>query len=117
MSTTNYLGMTRLEAGLFQPEVRVNQALDVLDALVGPKARVYHNTTQSIANNTNVALAFNSERFDTDTIHDLSTNNSRLTCRTAGTYLLLGHFGTAANATGRRVIAIRLTGSTYIACL
>lgn len=80
-----------------------------------PAARVYHNAAQSIANATFTALAFNTERFDNDTIHDTSTNNSRLTCKTAGKYLIIGNITYAANATGVRNADIRLNGTNYIA--
>ena len=82
-----------------------------------PSARAYHNAAQSIANATNVALAFNSERFDTDTIHDTATNNSRLTCKTAGKYLVNANVSFAANATGFRQLTIVLNGVTEIAAL
>ncbi len=53
-------------------------------------ARVYHSANQEIASGGSIVLAFDSERWDTDNIHDPITNNSRLTCRTAGKYLLTG---------------------------
>lgn len=117
MSTTVYLGITKLDQGLKYPEVVVNAALDALDAAVGspPRARVYHNANQSIANNTLTALNFNSERFDTDVIHDTSTNNNRLTCKTAGTYLIILNALFDVHATGWRLFSIRLNGSTTIA--
>lgn len=80
-----------------------------------PSARVYHSVSQSIPNATVTVLAFNSERFDTDGIHDTVTNNSRLTCKTAGKYLIIGNIHFAANATGARAIHIRLNGATFIA--
>ena len=80
-------------------------------------ARVYHNTTQSISDVTVTALSFNSERDDTDTIHDTSSNTSRLTCKTAGIYLVKGLCGFAANATGLRAGFIRLNGSTDLDAL
>lgn len=51
-----------------------------------PMARVTHNADQSITTNTETTVAFNTETFDTDVIHDTVTNNSRLTCKTAGVY-------------------------------
>lgn len=51
-------------------------------------ARVYHDADQSIPGVTPTTLAFNSERYDTDAIHDPATNNSRLTCKTAGKYVI-----------------------------
>jgi len=82
-------------------------------------ARVFHNAAQSITNNTATALAFNSERYDQEnntasTIHDTVTNNSRLTCRTAGVYEIKGCIEFAGNSTGDRAISIRLNGTTVI---
>lgn len=80
-----------------------------------PTCRVYHNATQSVANATNVALAFNSEREDTDTMHDTVTTNTRITIKTAGRYVVIGHAGFAANATGKRTLLIRKNGSVNLA--
>lgn len=78
-------------------------------------AHAYHSANQSLTNNTLTALALNSERWDTDVIHDNTTNNSRLTCKTAGKYLIEGEVEYASHATGRRIAAIRLGGATYLA--
>ncbi len=78
-------------------------------------ARVHHNTSQSIPNSFQTILAFNRERFDTDSIHDNVTNNSRLTCKTAGKYIIVGNVQYSANATGIRQVNIRYNGSTIIA--
>ncbi len=51
-----------------------------------PGCSVYHSANQSINNNTDVVLAFNSEAYDDDTMHDNATNNSRITIRTPGRY-------------------------------
>lgn len=51
-----------------------------------PACRVYHSVNQSAGDGSFVTLAFNSERFDTDTMHDTVTNNSRITFNTAGLY-------------------------------
>ena len=78
-------------------------------------ARVYHNAAQTIANNTGTTLAFNSERYDTDVIHDTTTNNSRLTCKTAGKYLITVNLWWASSAVGDRSLCIKLNGTTHIA--
>jgi hypothetical protein len=81
-----------------------------------PAARVYHDASQSVANNTDVALAFNQERFDTNGIHDTATNNSRLTCQTAGIYAISASIEfNAFGGTGRGSISIRLNGTTTLA--
>lgn len=78
-------------------------------------ARVYRSTDQTLTTATLTPIAFDSERFDTDSIHDNSTNNSRLTCKTAGVYVISGTVRFATNATGNRRLLIRLNGTTYIA--
>ena len=77
-------------------------------------ARVYYDSTQSIADDSATALAFNNELFDTDSIHDNSTNNSRLTANTAGVYHVWGNVRFAANATGDRQIFFRVDGSDIV---
>jgi hypothetical protein len=73
-------------AAMLNQDVRDN-----VSSLANPPAcRVYHNTTQSIGDATEVTVAFNAERFDTNTMHDTATNNSRITFNTAGLYVV--HF-------------------------
>lgn len=119
MSTTTNLGITKLEVGQAQKEATINEAFDTFDAVFGAivGARVYHNANQSISNTTITALAFNSERFDTDTTHDTSSNNSRLTCKTAGKYQITGQVRWASNATGIRLVFLRVNGSDSIAAV
>lgn len=71
-----------------------------------PACRVYHNTNQSINDSTWTALVLNAERFDTDTMHDTSTNNSRITINTAGVYQITGNVEFAAKSTNVRLLAI-----------
>lgn len=80
-----------------------------------PSAHVYHSANQSINNSATTTLAFNSERFDTDTMHDTVTDNSRLTCRTAGVYLITVSVEWAASAGGTiRLISLLLNGTTNL---
>ena len=75
-----------------------------------PRALAYHNTTQSISTATETIMACNSEEYDSDTMHDPSTNNERLTASTAGTYLLNGACAFASGYTGRFFIYLKSTG-------
>ncbi len=77
-------------------------------------ARVYHNVAQTIPDSVETILAFNSARYDTDTIHDNVTNNSRLTCKTAGIYLIIGQVQFDPNATGFRQLSVKLNGATLL---
>lgn len=78
-------------------------------------ARVYNSTDVSIPDSTFTAVAFDSERFDTDTYHSTGSNTSRLTAPVLGKYSISGHIRFAANATGQRIVRIQLNGSTTIA--
>lgn len=60
-------------------------------------------------------MTFDTESFDTDTIHDNSSNTSRLTCKTAGKYVILGQVEFAASALGIRIAQIRKNGTTVLA--
>lgn len=73
-----------------------------------PAAHVSHSATQSLTNATNTTLAFNGESFDTDTMHDNTTNNSRLTINTTGRYMYGADITFASNATGSRHVWVNL---------
>lgn len=53
-----------------------------------PSCRVFHNTTQSMADNVETAVVFNSERWDTNGMHDTVSLTNRITIQTSGLYLL-----------------------------
>jgi hypothetical protein len=86
-------------------------------AIAGPCARVFHSANQSTTSGVFLSVAFDSERFDTDTIHDTVTNNTRLTCKTAGKYLITASIEIAFNATGTRIATLRLNGVTPLASM
>ena len=71
----------------------------------------YNDVDISVADSTTTTIALNAEAYDTDTMHDPSTNNSRVKATTAGTYQILGSIAWASNATGRRLIYLRYNGS------
>lgn len=78
-------------------------------------ARVYKDADQSINSGSWTAIQFNQERWDTDTIHDNVTNNTRLTCTTAGVYVITGSVSMQSNAAALKGIRIILNGATVIA--
>lgn len=93
----------------------------VLSAHLMPAVRVWHNTTQGVANASFAVLGANAEDFDTaaganDTQHDIATNNSRLTCRYAGIYQITanGQFAVAAGGTLRQ-LRLMLNNTTEVA--
>jgi hypothetical protein len=82
-----------------------------------PCCRVYDTTgTQTTANNTVTAVNFNSERYDTDTMHSTASLTSRITFTTAGVYLVTGHLELTADTDFTEfLLGIRLNGTTSIA--
>lgn len=90
-------------------------ALDLNRLWNPPSCRVYNNAAISTTSGTPQALTFNTERFDTDAMHDIVTNTGRITINTPGQYHLYAAIDFAANATGYRQAYIRLNGTTPIA--
>ena len=74
-------------------------------------AKVSHSEAESIATATWTALSANTEEYDTDAMHDTVTNNSRLTCKTAGKYWTWGEVVFAADGTGDRAAAFDVNGA------
>jgi hypothetical protein len=113
---TNYVKQTWTDGSSALSAARMGLIENgVFDAHFQPTARVTHSANQSITTATLTALAFDTERFDTDTIHDTVTNNSRLTCKTAGKYQIIGGIRWGLSSAGTvRIVSIRLNGTTEI---
>lgn len=91
-------------------------ATQFIDSPTQPRCVAYHNTTQSLADATLVALLFNSEDVDTATMHDTGSNTSRVTVPTGGDgfYLIVGKWSMAssgASLTTMRAV-IKKNGTT-----
>jgi hypothetical protein len=74
-----------------------------------PRAMVYASAaTNTLAVSTFADIAFDAEEYDTDSIHSVTVNNSRLTINTPGNYLITGsaNFGNNSGGTARN---LRLT--------
>ena len=77
--------------------------------------RVTNSVAQSIANGTRTTVGFDTESFDTDGFHSVSSNNGRMTIPSgkAGKYLVTAGVTFATNATGAREIYLFKNGSFY----
>jgi hypothetical protein len=84
--------------------------IDPVEEPMNISCQVTHNANQSIPSATGTILAFNTENWDTDNMHDTATNNSRIYCTKAGKYLVIGAATFAVNATGIRVGWLRKNG-------
>jgi hypothetical protein len=70
-------------------------------------ARVTRTTDKTISTSTWTVIDWDSEDFDTDSLHDTVTNNSRILCNLTGKYRISFRIAWAANATGFRFAAVR----------
>ena len=64
-------------------------ATNVSNLIVPPGVKANQSSLQSLTTSGTVVLAFDgSDTFDTDSMHDPATNNTRLTFNTAGVYVV-----------------------------
>ena len=81
-----------------------------------PTCAVYNSAAISIPNAALTVVTFNSERFDTDTMHSTVSNTDRLTATTAGKYRIEANLSFALSAAGAvRQARLRINGVTEIA--
>lgn len=111
-----YSAPPNFTTGQIVTEANLDTLSDDITFLAGPpRCRVYNSAAISVANATDQALTFNSERYDTDTMHSTAVNTSRITFTTAGLYAVGATLQWASNATGYRETIIMLGGTTFIA--
>lgn len=85
-------------------------------AVARPACSAYHSTEQAVANNTPTPMALNSESWDTATMHDVSTNNSRIYLTAGYRYHIEGwvQWYGASTGSGLREAYARKNGSTEL---
>ena len=77
--------------------------------------RLGKTANQGIPHNTNTIVSWDSEAYDTDSMHDLVTNNSRITFNAAGHYDITAQIGYVSKFAGTRLVEVLLNGTTVIA--
>jgi hypothetical protein len=81
-----------------------------------PAVLTTRQSNLNIATGTETSVAFNAaDIYDTDTMHDPVTNNTRLTCNTAGVFFITGTIQFAPAATGQRHARVFLNATTELA--
>jgi hypothetical protein len=99
------------DAGIAKSKISTGGTWALADLPQPPSCYAYNNANQSIANAAWTTLAFNSEKFDTDGMHDLVTNNHRLTCVTTGKYIACAGLKFFGNAAGVRILSLNVNGA------
>lgn len=103
---------TKVTAAILNTELAGN--LNALAA--GPYCNVWASaaTTMTSAAPTTYAIAFDTEIADTDTMHDTSTNTSRITAKTAGLYQFNAGFGIVAQAAATRIVGMFMVNGSAV---
>ena len=89
-----------------------NQKIQLVNLKEDVGARVIRTSTQMVDTATWTDISFDTESWDTDSLHDPSSNPERLTAPYDGKYLVSGAIQWPANATGGRYIELRVNGTS-----
>jgi hypothetical protein len=73
--------------------------------------RAYNSAVETIGNASVTLITFDSESWDTDTMHDTSTNPGRITCKIAGKYIVTATVGWAVGGGALRMIQLKKNAS------
>lgn len=89
-----------------------NQVADLVNLQRNPPGcRARATAVQSLTAGVETPILLPAEDFDTDTMHDLTTNTSRLTIKTAGVYVVAGFLGFDGGPSGQRQAFIKKNGT------
>lgn len=109
--------------GLGGTDQTIKASHDRLDAIMGagkssvPMCRVSKSSANNVADSTATTIGFGTEGYDTDTMHDNSTNPSRITFTTAGKYHVGAMVKWETAAGGTRLVSIVLGGASTLAAV
>lgn len=78
---------------------------------VPPMCRVKRTSGQTVNDASPTIATFDAEDFDTDEMHDNSTNNSRVTIKTAGVYLIMASAAYTAGVSDDASMSLLKNGS------
>ena len=82
--------------------------------LVEVNCKVTKSAVQSLAKDVPTIITWNTEDYDTNTMHNNVTDNSRITIKTAGKYLIVIQAEWGNNDQGNRILELLKNGTTVI---
>lgn len=86
-----------------------------INADEGAAARVYKTTDFAVPSATFLPVPFDGEVYDTDNLHSLTGDTTRLTAPVTGVYAISGHVNWASSATGDRWLLLQVNGGPDLA--
>jgi hypothetical protein len=108
--TANLVWAGPTSGGAAAPTFR---SLVIADESCQVSCRVTHSTTQTLTTAVPAMLSFDTETWDSGTLHSTSSNTSRITAVVAGRYHVSGSCAFAASAAGWRMLRIKKNATTY----
>jgi hypothetical protein len=87
-------------------------AVEAIDSAL-KRVLVHKTANQALAAGTTTVLTWNSESYDTDSFHDIATNNSRLTAPATGRFRLIAN-AASGDVTGQFVLSMIKNGATVV---
>ena len=101
-----YVASENLTATILNGTTGIKGPLDFL--LSPPRCSLHQTSTTSMATSgSSQLILFDTEAYDTDTMHSTSVNTSRITSAATGLYLITASLSCASNSTGYRLMQIR----------
>lgn len=98
-----YIGVETGGTGTYKPLATLNV----------PAVRANRTTNQSVNDSTVTYIALNAtDSYDYNSMHDTSTNNTRITFNTKGVYNIIGEVGYDGNTTGIRYCFMDINGTS-----
>lgn len=102
--------------GEFVDENDWNGLVDALNFLAArPACRLTDTGGQSVANDTDTLLLWDTETYDTDSMHSTSVNTGRITFNKAGIYVVTANIIFPTNGNGYRHARIMLDDTVVLA--
>jgi len=95
---------------------RISAEVQAMQPLVDPRhsgVEVTRSTSQTISSGVATAISYTAITWDTDDYWALSPNPTRLTVPTDGVYMFFTHIKWDADSNGKRVLDIRMNGTTF----
>ena len=74
-------------------------------------ARVYRTTTQSVSSGAGTYVSFTNVDFDTSSMSNIASTPTRLTCKSAGKYLIVGACQIGSSTSGERILGFVKNGT------
>lgn len=93
-------------------EQRLDRLADVEIVPFNIGCKISNSGNITMTSGATKTLTFDTEQYDTDSMHSTTTNTSRITINTDGKYILVAAVRFDVAAGGRRQIKIRKNGST-----